>query len=581
MKRNKIIFIIVFLIFLILTIFTLYNYNKQSEYIDIKQKQSFTILQQIIDGKIIFFRKLISKRVSDELYETSRLKKFIISDDKRYKDELLKVYKVLKRENSYIKSLHFISPENICKFSARNPKANDHDISKFRRIVVEANNQKRSKYGFEVGYNELLYRLEIPLYYDNKYYGLIEVGVSPKLFISDMSIIDKYLDASVVIASSKIQELLKYDIGDKVVIEKAGYALFEDKPLFEKILEDGLINSDKMISFENENYKLFHYNLLSFDGKVEGKFLITTYVTADKDWKDNSIIMSLIILAVLLVLFFIVIYFGFNYYDKKIVELIEHDKQNERLLYQQSKMASMGEMIGNIAHQWRQPLSAITTAASGMKLQKEYELLDDKNFDSAIENIMKQAAYMSKTIDDFRDFFRSDKEKIKFNLKSSIVKDIDLLGASLRVHGINVELDLNDNIELVGNQNEFTQAVLNIINNAKDQLNRIEQQDKFIKVEDEEDKNCYKVIICDNGGGISKDIITKIFEPYFTTKHQSQGTGIGLYMTSEIISKHFFGKIEVLNKDIEYEGKTYKGACFIITLPKNLEDLEDHINIGK
>ena len=243
-------------------------------------------------------------------------------------------------------------------------------------------------------------------------------------------------------------------------------------------------------------------------------------------------------------------------------------RQKDKLLYQQSKMAAMGEMIGNIAHQWRQPLSAISTAASGMKIQKEFGNLSDKIFFETTDKIVEITQHLSKTIDDFRNFFKTDKEKAKFNLKSVIEKDLVLLEAIFKNNDILLIKELDDNIVIDGYENELTQALLNIVNNAKDIVKEKPlSEDKFIFINTFLEGDNAIVSIKDNGGGIPDDIIDKIFEPYFTTKHQSQGTGIGLYMTRQIIVDNMHGSIEVENDSYEYNGKEYKGAKFTITLP--------------
>ena len=568
MKRNKIIFAIVFFMFVILVAYSAYIHSKQNEYIEIKQKQSFTILQQIIDGKIIFFRKLIAKRTLDKFHENEILKQYIISEDIKYNQEFTKLFTTLKRENKYIKSLHYISDKNICNFEV----PYDYHVGRMelKRITTEVNKLKRAQYGFEVDDHALLYRLSLPIKYDNKHYGVLEIGVDPELFISDMTTIEKYLDSAIVVNKEKIKKYAEHDLDASIMISESGYVMFEDNPLFRKILDENLLN-ENIINYKDNSYKLFKYDLLDFDAEVEGMYLIASYVTDDKRWIDEISKLTVVLLFVLMILIFVAIYFGFDYYDKKIKSLMNQEQQNQRLLFQQSKMASMGEMIGNIAHQWRQPLSTITTAASGLKMQKEYGLLNDEILGSSVDMIMKQAEHMSKTIDDFRNFFRSDKEESTFRVWDVVQKDIELLDASLKNHSITIEVDIEKSLKITGHKNEFTQALLNIINNSKDQLNKTSPYNKIIRISANKDQKYLNLQIHDNGGGVALSIIDKVFEPYFTTKHQSQGTGIGLFMTSEIITKHFLGKIEVQNKDMSHDGKDYKGACFIISFPSILK----------
>jgi len=248
-------------------------------------------------------------------------------------------------------------------------------------------------------------------------------------------------------------------------------------------------------------------------------------------------------------------------------------KQKDKLLFQQSKMASMGEMIGNIAHQWRQPLSAISSAASGMKLQKEYGLLKEEDFFQNIDAIVNSTQYLSKTIDDFRNFFKSDKVEKKFDISNTFENILSLVGGTLKSHGIIIQKDYESNYFVTGYENELIQALINILNNAKDALilNDIKTKVILISIKKVED-NIIRVSIKDSGGGIKKEIISSIFEPYFTTKYNQQGTGIGLYMSHQIIVIHMKGKITVQNNVFSYNEETLYGAEFIIDLLESKKD---------
>ena len=284
----------------------------------------------------------------------------------------------------------------------------------------------------------------------------------------------------------------------------------------------------------------------------------------------NILTMALILTFVLLLISLYIsklIDKKFKKYKKDINKYIDLNNKQQHILSQQSKMASMGEMLGNIAHQWRQPLSLITTAATGMKLQKEFDTLDDKAFNESIDNITNSALYLSKTIDDFRNFFRTDKESTIFTIKQSLEKVSQLTKASFKNYDISCEKDIED-IEIFGLENEFLQALINIINNSKDALVATKENEKVILISSYFDKKTNKAIIKikDNAGGIDEDIIDKISEPYFTTKHQSKGTGIGLYMTEEIILKHMNGNLYFKNVDFIYKDKTYRGLETTIEL---------------
>ena len=240
-------------------------------------------------------------------------------------------------------------------------------------------------------------------------------------------------------------------------------------------------------------------------------------------------------------------------------------KESEQLLIQQSKLASMGEMIANIAHQWRQPLSIISTSATGMKIQKEMGVLDDNTEIKSLDCINENAQYLSNTIDDFRNFFKKSKTKSLVNLDSLLEKTLKLILTRLKNKNISiVKNDLNVTFETY--EGEIIQVFMNIINNSVDAFED-KNHDKFIFFETEKFEDKIVIKIKDNAGGIDKNIIDRIFEPYFTTKESKQGTGIGLYMCNEIIVKHLNGKIIVSNESFEYKNQKYIGSLFVIELP--------------
>ena len=242
-------------------------------------------------------------------------------------------------------------------------------------------------------------------------------------------------------------------------------------------------------------------------------------------------------------------------------------KTKDKLLFQQSKLASMGEMIANIAHQWRQPLSLISTASSGMKMQKEFDLLTDENFNNTLDSITNATQYLSQTIDNFKNFFSPREKKEIFNLNEPIHKMLTLVSSDLKEKNIEVIENINT-IEIVSYENDLIQVFINIINNAKDALTNAEDNFIFIDAKLSGKKNTNLIItIRDNAGGIPEEVIGKIFEPYFTTKYKSNGTGIGLYMVMEIIQKHMNGSISAENITYEYKGKSYIGAEFSINIP--------------
>ncbi len=264
--------------------------------------------------------------------------------------------------------------------------------------------------------------------------------------------------------------------------------------------------------------------------------------------------------------------FGFNIEgDRKIVvaniQNITEEKEKDSLIMEQSRFAAMGEMIGNIAHQWRQPLSSISTIATGTKLRYKNNLISDEELENTFDKIKEHTQHLSKTIDDFRDFLRHDTKKELFDLSEVIYQSISLTQAAYKDNNIDIIFENNDEkFTLNGSSSELSQVFLNILNNAKDILVEKEIENKFVIIKILKEDDLVIVKIHDNGGGIPKEIKEKVFDPYFTTKHKSQGTGIGLFMSRKIITQHFDGNIKVQNQEIAVDNKKYFGAEFLIKI---------------
>lgn len=255
--------------------------------------------------------------------------------------------------------------------------------------------------------------------------------------------------------------------------------------------------------------------------------------------------------------------------DESYIMIIK-DMTELKYIENQSRLASMGQMIGNIAHQWRQPLSVITSSASGLKLRAE---LDDTTIKEDISEytdlIVSQANYLSETIDSFRSFIQQDKQYGEISVKSSIDYALTLTNDSLKNNYIQLVSNLEYDIKIFGSTNELSEAIINIINNSKDVLKSqvTNEQDRYIFISTKSlvEKSGIEIIIKDTGGGIEEDIIDKVFDPYFTTKHQSLGTGLGLSIVDKIIRERHKGIIKIYNETFDYNGKEYKGACISIT----------------
>jgi two-component system, NarL family, sensor histidine kinase EvgS len=252
--------------------------------------------------------------------------------------------------------------------------------------------------------------------------------------------------------------------------------------------------------------------------------------------------------------------------ELRVKEELEKNKLFQEKLFKADKLASMGEMISNIAHQWRQPLSIISTVATGIKIQKEFGTLDDNELIQNMDLINKNSQYLSETINDFKNFIKNDRKIKNYNLTNTINNFLNIIESSIKKDNLQLILNLDNDIVIDGYPNELIQCLINIFNNARDALEEKKEEYPLIFITTTNKNNIVSISIKDNAGGIHKDIISKIYDPYFTTKYKSQGTGLGLHMTYKLIDEGMHGKIEARNVEYKYENKIYKGAEFIITL---------------
>ncbi|AXH10204.1 two-component system sensor histidine kinase [Malaciobacter halophilus] len=245
----------------------------------------------------------------------------------------------------------------------------------------------------------------------------------------------------------------------------------------------------------------------------------------------------------------------------KIQDEIDKRVEQEQILIQQSKLAAMGEMIGNIAHQWRQPLAQISAIHMNMKVTYDFNKFTKEYLNSKIKEANKLTSYMSQTISDFQNFFKPQGEKEEFSVEKACKEAYFIIESSLKYHGIELSFDVKEDSKVYGYKNEYSQVILNVLSNAKDILLERGVKNPAINVEIKSGDNYAIVKIEDNAGGIKDSIKDKIFDPYFTTRHKTQGTGIGLYMSKNIIERNMNGFINVRNIN--------SGALFTIKVEKS------------
>lgn len=247
--------------------------------------------------------------------------------------------------------------------------------------------------------------------------------------------------------------------------------------------------------------------------------------------------------------------------EKRVAEEVARNREKDRMMFYQNRLAQMGEMISMIAHQWRQPLNNLSILTQSLIRHYRQGRLDDEKiltFEKRSNTLIRQ---MSRTIDDFRNFFRPDKKKVPFILGDVLRQVREIVAPVLEKDSILLHVKCPPKIvEIIGYPNELGQVILNLVNNAKDAFKDRNIKEKRIELKIDETEDSVRLIVEDNAGGIPPEYLDKIFDPYFSTKSAKNGTGLGLYISRQIVEEHMGGRLRVSNTDI--------GARFEMIFPK-------------
>ncbi len=250
--------------------------------------------------------------------------------------------------------------------------------------------------------------------------------------------------------------------------------------------------------------------------------------------------------------------------QEKLAQEEEKSHELSEMMIAQSRHAAMGEMTSMIAHQWRQPISVIAMDANNILADIELEMIEEETLRDGAEDIIKQTQELSRTIDDFRNFFRPETGKEEVLLSNVVNDALGIIGQSLVNNDVKIETLIDEELRIDTYSRELMQVLVNIIKNAKEALLENEISNKKILIESQEEDECLVLRVSDNAGGIPQSNLDKIFDPYFTTKGEKNGTGLGLYMSKTIIDKHLHGILKAYNLE--------DGALFEIRLPKSIEN---------
>lgn len=237
--------------------------------------------------------------------------------------------------------------------------------------------------------------------------------------------------------------------------------------------------------------------------------------------------------------------------QRRVNEEVEKNRWKDQVMFEQSRHVSMGELLVNIAHHWRQPLNAISVLAQEIRDANMFHDLTDDYLDSTVKTIMGELQSLSDTIDNFRSFYHAEKEKSRFSIATAVEKSLSLMEGYFKNRKIAIEIDVKEDVVVEGYQNEFSRVILSVLNNTKDIFEErgIENGHIKIKLQKESETGKATLRISDDGGGINDDIIDKIFDPYFTTKPKARGTGLGLYMAKSVVEKNMSGTMRAQNTE--------------------------------
>ena len=540
--------------------------------------EKYKAISQNIKNKtnsLIQTKKNATLAIALVLSENEAIKDILLDNENNTYD-LKKLSEKIRIYTDY-KNVWFqlITNEGISVYRSWTNNKNDK-IKNYRLDLTTLLANPIIKNTISVGVYDITFKSIIPLYRNNEFIGILEGITHFNSITEDLKNNDKV--EPIILVNSRFTKQLEEKNFTKIFLqdyyvanltaskEIINYLKYENMNKFFQENEY-LIKDEKLIvniPIIEEGINLA--NILIF------KNLDEIDISEINEFKKHSFYYLIFFLIFIYLSIFIIAYYLYSKRLKELnislqktieSEIIKHDEKN-RILFQQNKMAAMGEMIGNIAHQWRQPLSVITVLASSLKVKKELDILEEKDYLESYNLILETANYLSNTIDDFQYYFSPNKNKNSFNTKNLIDKSLKLSSMEFKEHNINVIKNIEE-FEALNFENELLQVVINILNNAKDELIKKDAK-RYIFIDlFKEDKNII-IKIKDNAGGIDKNVIDRVFEPYFTTKHKSKGTGIGLYMCQEIIVKHIEGTIQVSNEIYEYENEEFIGAKFEITL---------------
>jgi len=564
-KKRSAILILLFIISIFIGI-TVYN---QYSALQDKLFENTSKVNKNINTLYTVLLKTLNENLSietDYILQSKDIANLLKDKNKEKLLEMIKpLYDKMVVANPYLKVMTFRSSDGITVLRVHKPALFGDKISTNRKIIIDVNKQRKRMSGFEIGKLKMAYRVVTPIFRNKEYVGSLEIGVEPE-YITD--VINNIFEIKYALFVRKNNQFW-FARGDNLLKSR--------RSSLEIYGMETIIDNNKHHYVLNHNLHLFNHK-----GEIFAKILVAYNV--DDYYKDRNTALRKTFLnaIVLLIAMFLILNYYMRYFFKKTNilnnELIEKTRQlkkvnnsledkvndgvkknrekDKHMLYQ-SRLAQMGEMISMIAHQWRQPLSTISSTSIDLSMQFHFDVFDlsteegkekqEKYFLKELKNIDNYIQSLTTTINDFRNFYKHDKKTIKININEPIQKALDIIEKSLISDNIKIIQEYNSHNEIEIFDSEVMQVFLSILKNAQDHFSDSDLINKAICIKTEDIASGVIVKISNNGGKIKEDILPFIFDPYFSTKLNKNGTGLGLYMSKIIIEEHHGGVITADN----------------------------------
>ena len=592
MKRN---FVLTYII-LMATMFFFLEHQKSSTVQNYLQKHTlqYTHLYEMHyehyqQKSNIIYTLMINNSKVIEIY------KKLQNASKEQKDALRdELYALLKNDYESIcleklRQLHFHLKNNESFLRFHEPSKYGDNLSDVRESIAYVNKYEQPIDGFEEGRVYSGYRFVYPLKDENAtHLGSVEISYDMAVFTAEFMshfnvLSNLHIKKSVVDKKVWKENIQRYNLEGTFAgyyMEKSTLQAILDKTKkqhHELLPNQKSLNNIALKLLDNKADTLYLaeskevLTIIPLKNSVTGNNVGFLTVRGDGSYISDVMRNFYITLAIGIVfggIIFVLLYKKIaSEKDAKrsLEEQVKYEVEQNRIkdmeLLRQNKLSSLGEMMANIAHQWRQPLNAISMSAMSLQVKQELETLKPNDVNESAQSILKSTQYLSEVIEIFRNFVSSNPSVAKVCLQEEIDKAFSIVYVALKDCGIEVHKDVNYDKKIITTmaQGELAQVIINLCNNAKDVILERKIENKWIKITLKEEDELAVLTVEDNGGGINEEIIEKIFEPYFTTKHKSGGTGLGLSMSHKIVVKDFKGKLFVQN--------TENGAKFFIHIP--------------